>query len=118
MLRNFHGLYSHRPYRSTNQRARISSVIGKKAFILSCMHFPVRLANGRGIRVKRRVVNEIRLDDSSKTRDVNRSITGLCRAYSLFVARAASLAPERSEGATSGQTMCPTKDVIIIIINT
>ena len=68
--------------------------------------------------MKRRVVNEIRLDDSSKTRDVNRSITGLCRAYSLFVARAASLAPERSEGATSGQSMCATKDVIIIIINT
>ena len=30
MLRHFHGLYSHRPQLSTNQRARIHSVIVKK----------------------------------------------------------------------------------------
>ena len=29
MLRHFHGLYSHRPQLSTNQRARIRSVIVK-----------------------------------------------------------------------------------------
>ena len=33
MLRHFHGLYSHRPKLSTNQRARIRSVIVKFAIV-------------------------------------------------------------------------------------
>ena len=32
MLRHFHGLYSHRPLLSTNQRSRICSVIVKNVF--------------------------------------------------------------------------------------
>ena len=34
MLRHFHGLYSHRPYLSTNQRSRIRSVIVKYKVLL------------------------------------------------------------------------------------
>ena len=34
MLRHFHGLYSHRPKRSTNQRARIRAVIVKTGLFI------------------------------------------------------------------------------------
>ena len=38
MLRHFHGLYSHRPWLSTNQRARIRSVIVKLYLVLASIH--------------------------------------------------------------------------------
>ena len=38
MLRHFYGLYSHRPWLSTNQRARIRSVIVKLYLVLASIH--------------------------------------------------------------------------------
>ena len=52
--------------------------------------------------MKRRVVNEIRLDDSSKTRDVNRSITGLCLAYLCPFGHIVYLWPEQHHLRPSG----------------
>ena len=46
MLRHFHGLYSHWPWLSTNQRARIRSVVVQKSIDTSLWrHTATRLAN-------------------------------------------------------------------------